>query len=726
MKRLNSQLEAMLRDFEIRSSAAPYRAAQLRAAVEANELSVRAFNAAAATGTIRSFEIDTERRAANHIGRFDPERGSVSLPSSAFRNTGAAPSPDLVATCRVQSMLVTFASRLATDGGKPVGGASSEMITNLQNTLNESPLLASEIKRAATTSDSASPHNFGLERFELLPPNANIGGAYVGSTHTMLLPADDLVARRGRSFHSTALTFVVGHEIQHAFNRADALRATLEFNEGVRRISRSSSPIHDYTRVLADYLGKVREDEARGQIAGWNAVQSWMEASGKPKTLDAMGNADNRMRDFVPFPEITGGPATLHPDIVLNADMTMSPTPGNIEAMGKHYFDRPPRDHIPSGSIERVMGLNHDHVSNYPNHYGKQAIEQILAAEEKAPLFRGRKPEVTFDMARLGLFEDVLERQGLDLSRSHGNGQYFDSTQLPSAPHSFNHTVDGKDEHQYVPIAPETAPPTPTRLDHPAHPDHEFFRQVRGRVVELDRSLGRAPDHYTDNISSALTVQARADGLERVDHIELSERGDVLRAVQMPTGRTNDQFTLRSTVATAEASTPMEQSAAQWPGAMQKFEVHEQARAERQESVLGRGHTVPNSVSQVGPPPEHRQHSLNDPRNPNSRNHDLYNELERCLPDASEERLVQFTAACHRHRITAKNLSGLHVDYDSMTLSIDSHDLISTTAVVDLSTPPPEPQQAIQQIQQFDQQMEQIRQESQQQAAQMSQQGPVM
>lgn len=697
MKILNAQLETMLRGLAIRSSEDIHRAAQLRAAIEANELTLLALNAAAAAGSIRSFEIDNERHGNNHVGRLDPGQGSVSFPANAFRNAGAAPTSDLAAICRVQSMLVSFASR----------GASTEMMRNLQNTLNGSPYLASEIKRAATTRDQSNPYKFGLEMFDLLPPRANIGGAYVGETHTMLLPGDGLVAPPGRPFHPAALTFVVGHEIQHSFDQADTLRAIRAFNEGVKRVSRSPLPIHDYTAVLAEYLGEVRRDEAMGQIAGWNAVQSWMEASGRPLTLEAMRGADDRMRDFVPS-TVAGRRAVLHPDIVLNADMTMSPTPGNIEAMGKHYFDRPPRDHIPSGNKERIMGLNHDHVSNYPNHYGKLAIEQILAAEEKAPLFQGRKPEVTFDMARLGLFEDVLERQGLDLSKSHGNGLYFDSTQLPSAPHRFNHTVDGNDAHRYVPIAPDAAPRPPARLDLPAHPDHEFFQRVRGRVVELDRSLGRSPDHYTDNISSALTVQARADGLERVDQIELSERGDVLRAVQVPSGRTNDQFTLRTSVATAEANTPMEQSASKWPDAMRRFEGHEQAKAERREQVVD------------------RQYSLNDPRNPNNREHGLYSEIERCLPDASEDRLLQFTAACHRHRITASNLSGIHLDHNSQTMSFDSVGLLATPAVVDLSVPPPEAQQSIQKIQQFDQQMDQIAQQSQQRAAQMSQQGPVM
>jgi hypothetical protein len=120
------------------------------------------------------------------------------------------------------------------------------------------------------------------------------------------------------------------------------------------------------------------------------------------------------------------------------------------------------------------------------------------------------------------------------------------------------------------------------------------------------------------------------------------------------------------------------------------------------------------------------QQSRCDPRNPDSTDHALYNELQRRLPDSSEERLMQFTASCHRHRINAGNLGGVHMDYDSMTLSIDTHGLMATPAVVDMSSPPPESEQSIRQIQQFDQQMDQIAQQSQERSAQIGQQGPVM
>ncbi len=109
------------------------------------------------------------------------------------------------------------------------------------------------------------------------------------------------------------------------------------------------------------------------------------------------------------------------------------------------------------------------------------------------------------------------------------------------------------------------AVPPVCRLDDPAHADHSFFKQVRGHVVELDKGLGRSPDQHTDNLASALTVQARADGLHRVDEIALSADGNVLWAVQIPPGRKDHLFDLSTKVPTAEAATPMEHSAARWP-----------------------------------------------------------------------------------------------------------------------------------------------------------------
>ncbi len=116
-------------------------------------------------------------------------------------------------------------------------------------------------------------------------------------------------------------------------------------------------------------------------------------------------------------------------------------------------------------------------------------------------------------------------------------------------------------------------------------------------------------------------------------------------------------------------------------------------------------------------------HGTDDPRHPDNPDHPLYNELHRRIPEASDNRLIQFTTACHAHKITADNLSTIYLDEANMTLGFRGSSMLSTPVVVDLKTPTPPPQQAIQHIQQFDQQQAQMMAHFQGQHAQMNQQG---
>ena len=114
--------------------------------------------------------------------------------------------------------------------------------------------------------------------------------------------------------------------------------------------------------------------------------------------------------------------------------------------------------------------------------------------------------------------------------------------------------------------------------------------------------------------------------------------------------------------------------------------------------------------------------SIDDPRSAFNANHALYSELQQRLPDASDERLLQFTAACHANKITSDNLSGIHLDETNMKIGFHGSSFLSTPATVDLNTPPPQPHQSIQQIQQHDQQQAQMTGQIQAQNAQMNQQ----
>lgn len=110
------------------------------------------------------------------------------------------------------------------------------------------------------------------------------------------------------------------------------------------------------------------------------------------------------------------------------------------------------------------------------------------------------------------------------------------------------------------------------RLDNPGHPDYVFFAQNRKHVCRLDSQMGRTPDQHTDNITAALSLSARSDGLSRIDMIALSDDGSRLWAVQTRGADKDHLFDMRTSVPTTTALVPMEQSAAQWPHAMQQFQ----------------------------------------------------------------------------------------------------------------------------------------------------------
>ena len=65
----------------------------------------------------------------------------------------------------------------------------------------------------------------------------------------------------------------------------------------------------------------------------------------------------------------------------------------------------------------------------------------------------------------------------------------------------------------------------------PGHPDHAIYGQIRERVIALDASLGRTPDAASDRLSASLLLQAKQEGLGRVDHVMRS-----VRTAQTPEG----------------------------------------------------------------------------------------------------------------------------------------------------------------------------------------------
>jgi hypothetical protein len=437
MNSMNSRLGSAVERFASQPGVTPGQVDQLRRALIADRSLADRFNEAASSGLIKDFFV-AQQSETLPVGRLDTASGALRLPASALRATGTEPSNDLQSVVRVQSMIAHLAANESDKTGADTN-ASFNKVQNLQVAINQSPVLAQEIKRAATTPDPADPAHYSLENFAILPPGTGAGGTYVGATHTMNLLDSSLAiatsppAVRDRQLRE--LTFTVGHEVRHSFNHGTTTQAWKDFKSEVESISHTVSPVHDYTGALRDHLQVARTDEAQANIAGWNALLS------RERSMDAQFEIKNmplilgRANDFLEVK--ASGETVPRQGISFNSDGSLTETRQNVEAMGVHYFDRPSPNYVRPGVGDRQLGLGSSHVLDYKNYYLKEPIETIVAAEQNAPLFQGHKPELTINAGSLGLKEDLLEREGLNLGSRKDSVPYFDSSQLPSAPHSF-------------------------------------------------------------------------------------------------------------------------------------------------------------------------------------------------------------------------------------------------------------------------------------------------
>lgn len=151
------------------------------------------------------------------------------------------------------------------------------------------------------------------------------------------------------------------------------------------------------------------------------------------------------------------------------------------------------------------------------------------------------------------------------------------------------HQLETQIQEQVRNQVPQDQLKCPARLDDSAHPDNAFYLQTRAHVYRLDQRQGRTPDQRSDNLASALTVAARADGLQRIDQIALSEDASRLWGAERPPGVRDHFFDKHTSVDILMGlSTTMEQSGAQWPQAMQQFQqTQDQAQSQTQSQTQG-------------------------------------------------------------------------------------------------------------------------------------------
>jgi len=466
---LNPQLEIALSQFAAQPGVTPAQQAQLRAAVASDARLLESLNQNAAEGHLKGFALPQVGTQPNLAGTYEMASGVVTLPASSFAPTGAVASADLIATLRLQDMSLRFAHSDYDDPVKKLcRPITQEMVNNLQSTINGSPALAQEMKKAVTPPEPGQ--EAPLQHF--VPLSGTVaGGTYDGNTKTMSLPPTSLSTQ----FDSADMTFVMGHEVQHAFNHAAMTAANQSFSTETRQIAQSNSLAHDYTGAIGKLTQASRADEASAQIAGWNALLSRQQQITPYAGLDSMlGTRNSRVRDFIELDKISNS-AQPRSGLTFNPDATLSQTPANIAAAGQHYFDKPPKG-TPGVPENQTTGIGFHGDSDYRNYYGAHAVGRAIDMERSyAQPINGHAPNMQIDMSRLGLREDLMERNGIAIGKNPGTPQpYNDTSQLPPAPHRFDHTDTPPgmpNSHQHVPVVPGATGSSAEKAGDPRDPE---------------------------------------------------------------------------------------------------------------------------------------------------------------------------------------------------------------------------------------------------------------
>lgn len=349
-----------------------------------------------------------------------------------------------------------------------------EMATNLRACIESSPALIEQMNLAATRN-----HIKGFALMEQGDPSA--GALY--DSGTIKIPSRALISTPNRAFNIHDMAFVLGHETQHGFNAAERAAAVATAVKEMGRIARSPSE-DSYDGPAAAWQQAARNDEAKASLAGWNAAVSQLRHAGQEVTPEAMYKRyEGRARDFVDRLEDKKGQVIgYQPKSGINFKDDLSVDvndPSNIAALGSYYYDNPSRQ------------VGHA-KSTYANYTGATIISHAIDRERYY-----RSDRMTIDLARHGMSEEALERNGIHLGRhldQQPRHRYVDTSHGLVREAHFDHTRDARvstgQVHQHVPIAPAIRGSGRGGFDDPDHPQHALHAELK-RLLPPETSADR-------------------------------------------------------------------------------------------------------------------------------------------------------------------------------------------------------------------------------------------
>lgn len=360
-----------------------------------------------------------------------------------------------------------------------------EMVANLKACIESSPALVEQMNRAVQEKH--------LKKFELMTESDPSAGALYDTKDKIIKIAPKAL---DQSFSMHDLAFVLGHETQHGFNAAECAKAIAAARQDMIGIARSKTE-DSYDAPIAAWQQAGRQNEAKASLAGWNAAVGQLRNEGRDVTLESMYTTyRGRARDFVDEISKADGQTAyqLKPGITLNADLSANIDDlSNIAALGRYYYDNP----------LKTVGFA---KSSYANYDGASILSQAIQFERHYGSER-----MTIDLARHGMSEPVLEKNGIDLGSKavdRPRHAYIDTSHGQLRAGWFDHTHDARvsanQVHTHVPITPALGEVRERGFDDKNHPDHALYAELRQRLPPET-----SPDRLTQ-----ITLAAKMGGVQ--------------------------------------------------------------------------------------------------------------------------------------------------------------------------------------------------------------------
>jgi hypothetical protein len=403
-------------------------------------------------------------------------------------------------------------------------GATARQLDALAKTLASSPKLNHELSNAIQRGDVQS---LGLLE------DGGPDGKYEPSARRLNVRAS-LLDHAADTVTQDKIAWVVGHEVSHAMQRSQRYAADVEFGAAAGKIAASGARNRDYTGLLGDYDHHSRREEAVAELNGLNTLADRMRQENRDDVgLDAFVARARRSSSCVESED--GMTYRLDPRIRYDAASESFPVDArNIDAVATCFYD-----------IRRPAG-------EYRYDTAAHAITVIARKEFEARKVDPDLPVMgaEVDFKALQLDPEKVRRLPIDLG-PHRDGPFY--------------LIDKSDPARRVIEIPHTperargrnseAPPlTPEDRD---HGDHAMYAQARNAVAALDASLGKQRDEGSDRLTASLLVLAKENGLQRIDHVVLSQAAPGVRPgenVFVVQGELNDPAHLRAHMKTDQAT----------------------------------------------------------------------------------------------------------------------------------------------------------------------------